>query len=142
MKALIITVIIVVVACAAVYYFGGYSSYDPTQAGLDAKAAISAGMTLEEVIDAIGQPTKYAELIKESRKQGGLVSEFIKPTALMGFTLKNVRYRIDNNEVPEGFFLLYHYSAQASFEVYFDAEGVVTNVQDHATMADLLQTRE
>jgi hypothetical protein len=142
MKAFFILIILVVIAGAAVYYFGGYGSYDPTQKGRDAKAAISPGMTLEEVIDAIGQPTKYAELVKETQKQGALVSESIKPTALMSFNLQNVRYRIDHNEVPEGFFLLYHYSAQASFEVHFNGKGIVTDVRDHATVADLLQTRE
>ncbi|UCG32778.1 MAG: hypothetical protein JSU68_14065 [Phycisphaerales bacterium] len=138
MKALFILIILVVIAGAAVYSFGGYSSYDPTQKGREAKAAISPGMTLEQVVDAIDQPTKYAELVRiEKRGQ-----EYIDETGLMGFTLENVRYRIDSNEVPEGFYLLYHYSAQASFEVHFDGKGIVTHVKDHATMADLLQTRE
>ena len=138
MKALFILIILVVIAGAAVYYFGGYASFDPTEEGRQAKAAISPGMTLEQVVDTIGPPGKYAELVK-IEKQG---QEYIDETGLMGFTLENVRYRIDNNEVPECFFLNYHFSPQASFQVHFDATGVVTHLKDNITMADLLQTRE
>ena len=138
MKALFFLIVIVVIACAALYFYGGYSSYDPTEEGRQARAAVSPGMSLEQVIEAIDQPRAYVEFIKTSQ-QG---QEFVKPSPEMGFTLENVRYRIDNNEVPEGFYIVYYYSPQASFQVHFDSTGVVTQLTDNKTIADLLQTRE
>ncbi len=58
-------------------------------------------------------------------------------------TCQNLRAeRIKENSLPNGFRFEFIYSAQAAFAVNFDSSGTVTHVEDIATMADLLQTRE
>jgi len=142
MKALLILVVIVVIGGVAVYHFGGYGSFDPTQQGLDAKKAITPGMTVDQVVQVAGAPNDYAQLNRIVKKAGPDTMEFVEPSGPIKFRQENLEERIANNDLPEGFLLIYVFSAQAAFEVYFDSAGQVTEIRDRITMADLLQTRK
>jgi hypothetical protein len=141
-KAAIALLVIVAAILLGVYYFGGVSSYDPTARGREAKAALSAGMTWTQVLDAAGEPGWY-ELVDKFIEQGPLGVELVdyRPGAKTRFERQRVQQDIADGKVPYGFIFRYYFSPQVAFRVWFNSNGLVQSIEDVMTMADLLDTR-
>jgi hypothetical protein len=126
-----------------VYYFGGYSSFDPTAKGREAKAAISPGMKWTQVVDAAGEPGRYQLINRFVEKDSfGQEVEVFRPGLERRFDYGMLEGDIANGQAPYGFTLSYVFSAQVTFRVWFDGNGVAESIEDAVTMADLLQTRD
>lgn len=139
MKAIIILLVVGGAVLGVVYFMGGYSSFDPTEQGEKAKAAIKTGMSLKQVLDVAGDKPKYRpinmmKIAKDLRApQAGEPVDFVR---------SRVEGKIADGEMPNGFILQYRFSDQCAFDVTFNAAGNVVGVADIATMADLLGTRQ
>ncbi|HUU85532.1 MAG TPA: hypothetical protein VM243_18690 [Phycisphaerae bacterium] len=139
MKAVLVLIVLIGGVCLAVYYFGGAASFDPSQQGRDARAAVKPGMTLKKVIAAAGEPREYRVINRQVKNFAGQEQEVFKPGAKNPFDFDRVTERIANNELPHGFTLDYFFSNKVAFAVTFDATGTAMSVDDLTTMADLLQ---
>lgn len=125
-----------------VYWFGGSRSYDPTEAGKQAKAAIKTGMSWQQVIAAAGaEPGKYSVFRKVKKKISGQDVEYVEEGTELNFERKVFEATFNAKEMKEGFQFEYLFSHQAAFSVTFDVAGNVVGVQDEKTMANLLDTR-
>jgi hypothetical protein len=124
------------------YYGGGFSGFDATQQGKDARAAIEIGMSWREVFDITREPRKYQVIQAKKSKVAGSEVEFLEPGPRNPFVLDTFKNRLANDELPHGFMVTYEYSNREAFTVTFDGVGKVVSVVDAPTMADLLQTRD
>ena len=139
MKAILILILLCAVGGIVLYFQGGYASLDPNQQGIDAKKAITPGMTLTKVVAAAGAPRKYSQFHKVVEKVMGREVETIKTLAKINFNVVKVLDRISNDDLPDGFVVHYRFSESVAFDVHFDNTGNVTDIEDAMTMADLLQ---
>jgi hypothetical protein len=142
MKAIVVLMLVIGLVIAGVYFFGGYQSFDPDQQGKDAKAAIKPGMTWTQVIGVAGENPKLQTISVSKRKVGNRTVEERMLGPKVEFNQKRVANRLAANEYPHGFILCYAFSEQVAFDVAFDGKGVVLDVADAMTIADLLQSRE
>ncbi len=142
MKAIIVLMLVIGLVIAGVYFFGGYKSFDPDKQGRDAKAAIKPGMTWTQVIAVAGENPKLQTISISKRKVGKKIEEERMVGPKVPFNKARVASKLSANEYPNGFVLSYHFSEQVAFAVEFDGKGVVTEIGDEMTMADLLQSRE
>lgn len=140
MKAVFGLILIIAAVGVGFYFFGGYSTLDPNKQGADAKAAIKPGMTLAQVLD-VAAPNEYRQVTLQKQKVPGSKQEIVTPmmAAPVKFVRKRVEDRVKNGDMPDGFVLPYKFSNSIEFEVWFDKSGVVTEVRDVQTMADLLK---
>jgi len=142
MKAVLGLLVFLAAGGAVFYYFGGYCTFDASQQGRDARAAIKPGMTWKQVIDAATTPNHYCKLIKETQRFGGEEIELIRPGPWMKFDADHMADRLEGDSLPNGFMFKYVYSNKVAFSVTFDEAGTVMSVNDMATMRDLLQLQD
>ncbi|MHC4444575.1 MAG: hypothetical protein ACYTF1_06620 [Planctomycetota bacterium] len=142
MKAIIVLVIIVAVVLGVVYFKGGYVSFDPDKQGELARATIKPGMPLAQVLAVAGENPKYKPIIPFQERRGTQVIVTPQVGLPAAFNKNKVNKWLRNGELPHGFVLAYKYSEQVAFDVTFDKAGVVQNIQDAMTVADLLGTRK
>jgi len=141
MKAIISIVVVLAIAMAAVYYWGGYRTFDPSEQGRQAKAAIKPGMTWKQVIDKAGKGGKFRSIVVTTRKIRG---EDVTDTILgppVELNTDRIAAKLSANEMRDGFIIQYDFSQSVAFSVFFDSTGLVTDIQDNLTMADLLGTK-
>lgn len=141
MKTIVALVAVLAIAIAAVYFWGGYRTFDPSEQGRQAKAAIKAGMTWKQVLDTAGKGGKYRSIVVATRKVRG---EDVTDTILgppVELKPDRVAAKLAANEVPDGFIFQYDFSQSVAFSVVFDSTGRVSYVHDNLTMADLLGTK-
>ncbi len=151
MKAVFVVILLAAVILGGVYLFLGYKSFDPSKQGREAKAAIKPGMTWHEVLRITGDGAKYQHISKQREKSVGSMTQVVGSDTEEGFVLvaepkapfdrAQLDARLANGEEPYGFILSYLYSNAVAFAIRFDQTGVVTDVRDEATMADLLQLK-
>lgn len=142
MKAIIVLMLAIGLVIAGVYFFGGYQSFDPDKQGRDAKATIKPGMTWTQVIGIAGENPKLQTISLSKRKVGKRTIEELMIGPKVEFNRAKVSRRLTNGEYPQGFILSYMFSEQVAFAVEFDSKGVVVDVSDETTIADLLQSRQ
>ncbi len=142
MKAVFILSLLLGVACIGVYYVGGTGNFDPTAQGKAAQAAITPGMTWEQVFDVTGDPKKYQIVNRKVERQGGEEFVYFKRTPPVKFKRERLVENLKNNTLPHGFVCPYNYSGSVAFSVVFDRTGTVTEIEDDMTMADLLQYKD
>lgn len=137
MKLLIGLFVLGGIGIGAVYLIGGYASFDPTEQGKQAKAAITPGMTWNQAVTAAGGPQRYRvfRLVKRRNKEDLVRSGQLK------FEMDLFTNDMTNKSFAHGFIFEYVFSPQAAFSVHFDARGRVEFVEDLKTMADLLDQR-
>jgi hypothetical protein len=142
MKAIIIVLVLLAAGLGILYFRGGYHSFDPTAEGNKAKAAIKPGMTWKQVLDIAGKGGKYRHIIKTVQKIKGEDVEQVIVGTPVELKPDLLAARLASNQAPEGFVIEYFFSAQVAFDVVFDSAGLVNEVQDIMTGADLLGTRK
>lgn len=140
-KAIVAIIVVAAIALGALYFFGGQRSFDPTEQGRKAKAAVTTGMTWTQVTEAAGDPHRYRIAVKTKKKVGGEDVEVIEPGTLLKFDRQVFTNDLAAKNMPHGFVFYYTFSHQAAFSVTFDGAARVTSVQDEKTMADLLDSR-
>jgi hypothetical protein len=123
------------IGLAIAYYVGGAGSFDPTAQGRKVRAAITPGMTWQQVINVAGEPGKYQTILP--KKHGGTP----EPGALVRFDRNSLVQELATNVHQYGFVFPYTFSEARRFLVYSDPKGVVEYVADAVSMADLLDTR-
>lgn len=138
LKIIVGVIVLAGVGLYLVYQFSGVNSFDPTEQGRQAKAAIAIGMTWQEVVDGAGPPRTYQIIMRGSRNG----QPVYRPGGRQDFSADKLAAEIADRQTPFGFVFPYMFSAQVAFEVAFDDQGVVVDIVDTPTMADLLQTRE
>ena len=137
MKLLIGLIVLGGIGIGAVYLVGGYASFDPTEQGTQAKAAITPGMTWNQVITAAGKPQRYRVFRLEKRRN----FEELVQSGQLRFDMDLFTNDMTNKSFVHGFIFEYVFSPQAAFTVRFDAAGRVDVIEDLKTMADLLDQR-
>lgn len=142
MKTIVVIVILGALVLGGVYLFGGYQSFDPNKQGKDARAAITPGMTLQQVLSVAGENPKYQSISIHRKKIGKEIVEDEQVGPPVDFDRAKVEGRIKGGQVPNGFMLQYVFSNSEAFAVRFDPAGKVTEIENVATLADLLQTRQ
>ena len=141
MKVIVVLMIVLAVVLGIVYLRGGYQSFDPSAQGNKAKAAIKPGMTWKQVVAVAGPRGKYRHIATRVEHIRG---QDVKSTVVgppVDLDPDRVAARLAANQVPEGFLIQYDFSRSVAFAVAFDSAGIVTDVQDVMTMADLLGTK-
>ena len=136
-KLLIGLIVLGGIGIGAVYLIGGYASFDPTEQGKQAKAAITPGMTWNQVITAAGEPQRYRVFRLEKSRN---LEELVRSGQLK-FDMDLFTSDMTNKSFVHGFIFEYVFSPHAAFSVYFDAGGRVDFIEDLKTMADLLDQR-
>lgn len=137
MKSLVLLAILFAVAIFAVYHFGGYGKLDPSQQGRNARAAVAAGMTWQQVVKAAGRPRNYV-LYVEAGKDAVTKELMIKEGPKMDFDPDVIASRVTNKTAAHGFFFPYVFSNSVAFKVEFDETGTVVGVDDMVTLNKLL----
>ena len=143
MKVIIVFLVLSAAILLSVYYFGGIASFDPTEAGRQAKAAMSPGMRWTKIVEVAENPGGYRVIVRAFEKDplGGKF-ETLKPGGRCKYDYDRVKRDIAKGAVPDGFILEYMFSYQVAFQVWFDSNGIAQSISDIPTMADLLDTRE
>lgn len=142
MKAIIILLALIGLGIGGMYYFGGYASFDPDKQGRDAKAAIKPGMTLAQVVAVAGENPKLHTISMYTTKIDGQKVQERKVGPAVSFNKARVAKGVKDGDYPNGFILAYMFSEQVAFGVEFGAAGTVVGVEDVATIADLLDSRQ
>lgn len=142
MKLIIGLLVLVGIGWVVVYYAGGYSTFDPNEQGMKAKAALSPGMSWKDAFAATGDPDKWQVVRRETIRVDGEEVDTFKPGPLMPFARDNLEKRLEENSVPHGFLCTFVYSNSTAFAVEFDGLGAIVDVRNAMTQADLLQTRD
>ena len=142
MKVIIVLLALVGACWAAVYFGGSYGSFDPSEQGRQAKAALAVGMTQGKAFDVCGDPRKVRKIRRQVKKHRGEEIETFVPGAEVKTTRERIAERVKAGEFPHGFVVPYRFSESVAFAVHFDSTGTVEYVEDLATMADLLQYKD
>ncbi len=134
MKVVVIIVLLAIAGVCLLVYSGSSieESFDPTQQGKDARAAISDCATWTEVIDKIGEPSFWRE--------GASDFDFLYKTRYEAGARDEIAGMMENGDLQFGFSFLYKYSASATFAVNFDRNGKKLNIQDKMSAKDLMGT--
>ncbi|MCK4342613.1 MAG: hypothetical protein KAY37_12925 [Phycisphaerae bacterium] len=139
-KVIVILLVLAGLVVFLAYQFGGVATFDPTVEGEALKAKIQPGMTWQQVAD-LKQPRKYQIIHERKKKVGPDEILMLIPGTKIDYDAAYITAGFQNNTMPNGFIFPYHFSAQSAFQVVFNANGVVQEVGDLGTMADLLDTR-
>jgi len=144
MKVVIILLLLIAVGLTVAYYSGGSATYDPTQQGLAARAAITPGMTWPQVLAAAGKPGKWAKIVLEKQKSPFGGGEILVPVRKPPTDYRDgaIELRLKDNALADGFVVTYRFSRSVGFFVEFDGQGIVLEVLDAVTETDLLDMRE
>lgn len=128
MKVALGLLLLIGIGLFLMYQVGGYATLDPDQQGRDARAAITPGMTVEQVFDAIGEPKQFSVVNLKTVERFGEEVEELVPAPRTQF----IRDRFDRNradgQYPHGYQFEYRHSPRTMFEVTFDASDTVTDV--------------
>ena len=138
MKVILVLLILGGIGALALYYGGGYASFDPSEQGRQAKAAIKPGMTWKQVVDAATAPKDYQVFIEQTKRVGNEEVKMVKPGPRNRFKRDVLAGRVDTDSIPNGFIFHYHFSDTVAFQVHFDGAGTVIAVYDSVTTSDLL----
>lgn len=137
-KVIVVVILLAVAALLVAYYAGGTRSFDPTEQGRQAQAAIKPGMTWQQVVDAAGKP-QGCQTILEKKQRGETTYQ---RGMMVKFDAESLTQEMANRAHPYGFVFTYNFSAQSKFAVTFDKRGVALSMEDEPTVADLLDTRK
>lgn len=139
MKAIVVLLLLIAVAGFVVYFAGGYAGLDPDQQCADAKAKLTPGMSLGQVLDIVGKVNKYQQIQMQKRKVMGQEVEEYHRTAETSFVRGTVEKKIADGDLPYGFVIPMNYSNRCAFDIVFDKDGKVESINDQRTVSDLFK---
>ena len=142
MKALLALLVLIALGWVVVYYAGGYHSFDPSEEGRQAKAALSPGMPFGQACDVTGDPREYQIISRKVRRVGDEEIVTMVPAQPVKCTRDRINERLAEGSLPYGFLCTFRYSNTVAFTVSYDDTGAVMEVFDAATIADLLDQRD
>ena len=142
MKTIVILLGLIGLGIGGMYYFGGYASFDPDKQGRDAKAAITPGMTMAQVLALAGENPKLHTISMYTVKIGKQKVQEPRIGPAVRFDKASVTNNLTSGRYANGFILSYMFSEQVAFSVTFDSKGRVLALEDTPTIADLLDSRE
>lgn len=142
MKAVLIVFAVFGAGWVAAYYLGGYGNFDPSAQGRQARAAITPGMTWEQVFDLTSDPKRYQIINRKVERRGAEEVVYFKRSSPVKFERERLVGHMANNTLPDGFACTFNYSNSVAFSVVFDGTGTVMGVEDATTMADWLQYKD
>ena len=137
MKGILIVLVLLAVGGFFLVKFGGIGSFDPTEEGKQAKAAIKTGMTWKQVIDEINDPGNFSLIVRKVEEIDGEKYEMFETTAMNKFKKDRFIKRFDEGAYEWGFVFLYRFSPTVAFQVNFGGDGLVSEVMDSLTIGDV-----
>jgi hypothetical protein len=127
MKVVAILFVLVAAGVFVLVKFGGLADYDPAAQVEEFKKTVKPGEKWDAVLDKF--PTK---------KMGWMTYQNLNPKGpLFDFAKDGLAAQIKQGSHADGFYLSYILTADDQYDVYCDAQGVVTRVERQMTMNDL-----
>lgn len=142
MKFILVLLLLVGVGWGILYFTGGYGSFDPSEQGRKARAALAPGITHTRAFDLCGDPRKVQKIRRHVERVHGEEIVTYVPGPPANTSRERIDERVKAGGFPHGFVIPYRYSESVAFAVRFDELGIVEGVQDLVTMADLLQYKD
>lgn len=131
MGKFVVLVIIVAAGIGGYMMFQDFAGFDPEQQCKDFRAKITPGIAWNKVAD-MHEPNKFAVL--ELDDDG-----ILQVRSSIKFSRSNLRGRINDGSLPDGFQYTYDFGNKCRFSVGFDTNGNMIFVHDEVTMKSLLQ---
>ena len=119
-------------------FAGGYTSFDPSEKGLKAKAALTPGMSFDQACDLSGDPKKFRIINRKVRTERGREIVTMVPSPEVKTSRERIKERLNEGSLPYGFICTFLYSADVAFDVQYDDTGAVKQVYDVKTMANMM----
>lgn len=138
MRAIFALIVVIGLALVVIYYAGGSSSFDASEQGRTAKAALSPGMPFGPACDITGDPRKFQIINRKVRRIRGEEIISLVPASPVKVTRERINERLAEGSLPYGFQCTFTYSNQVGFIVTYDNDGAVASVRDAVTMSTLL----
>lgn len=123
MKAALILVLVAVIGIALAWQFGGLADFDPAAQAEEIKQNVKPGMTWKQVID-IRKPRKVHPVNPETMTGKGVAVDY---------TDQWMEQVVKDQSLAAGFCYEYNFADSMIIEVWFDASGVVTHVEEVST---------
>lgn len=120
MKAALILVLVAVVGIGLAWKYGGLADFDPAGQADELKQIVKPGMTWKQVV-AIRKPRKVHPANPESLSGKG---------AAVDYTEQWMAKVVKDQSLAMGFCYEYSFADSLIIEVWFDAAGVVEDVQE------------
>ena len=124
MKATIAVLILLAVAGYFVYSYAKSSadSFDPTEQGREARAAVEECTSWTEVLDRVGTPPKWRDSTSDF--------DFTYTERFDDTTREFITGKLAENAYAYGFSFFYRFTDAVTFAVNFDRYGKLSNIQD------------
>ncbi|UCC29040.1 MAG: hypothetical protein JSU86_12640 [Phycisphaerales bacterium] len=139
MKAFIALLVLIGLGWVVLYYAGGYGSFDPSEQGRQARAALRPGMPFGQACDITGDPKYYRIINRKVRRINGQEVAMMVPAPPVKCTRDRISQRLAEGSLPYGFTSTFTYSTTVAFTVTYDDTGAVKKVVDAVTMADWME---
>ncbi len=139
MKVILVLFVLIGVGFVVTYYGGGYSSFDPSEQGRQAKAALKPGMPFGQACDITGDPRKFRIINRKvTRERGEDIVTFV-PSPQVKCTRERIETRVAEGSLPYGFLCTFTYSNTVALTVTYDDTGAVVNGVDAITVQSLFE---
>lgn len=136
MKAALALLMAIGLGGAALYYGGGFASFNPSEQGRKARAALLPGMSFKQACDITGSPSKFRIINRKVSRINGVDVVHMVPAPPVSCTQERIAERLAEGSLPHGFLCTFNYSAEVAFGVEYDETGSVVSVQDLMTLAN------
>ena len=138
MKATLGILVVIAMGWLAVYLFGGYASFNPSEEGRKAKAALRPGMSFNEACKLTGGPRKFRIINRKVQRINGAEVVDLVPAPPVKCTQDRINQRLAEGSLPYGFICTFTFSVDVAFGVQYDDTGTVVEVFDLTTVANWL----
>lgn len=138
MKAGLVFLLLVALVFGIIFYSGGVSSFDPSDQGIKARAALTPGMPFSQACDITGDPKKYRIINRKVKKIGGEEIVMFVPSPRVKCSRDRINQRLAEGSLPYGFVCTFTYSASVAFTVEYDQTGAVAKIVDAVTHNSML----
>ncbi len=137
MKAVLTLLVLVGVGLVVVYYIGGASTFDPSEQGRQARAALKPGTAFGTACDLTGNPNKFQIINRKVHRMHGQEIVTLVPAPLVKTSRERIEERVAEGSLPYGFLCTFTYSSSVAFTVKYDDTGAVVSVVDAVTRDSL-----
>ena len=139
MRLVLGLLVVVAVGWVMIYFAGGYSTFDPSEQGRQAKAALRPGMSFVQACDITGDPRKFRIINRKTKRVGDEEIVMMVPAPPVKITRERIETRLAEGSLPWGFLVSFTYSTTVAFTVRYDDTGAVVEVSDDMTLANWME---